>query len=347
MIGIVRVPSAWIGAIQFGTTGLWASFVVSNAVGATVAYLWFQRGTWPDADVTDAPPGESRRYKSTTDDPGCFAGPARSWRMRNEPSWNDDPIVGMVHLDPLPGSPGFEGDRRTVREQAVADARALIAGGVDAVLVENFGDAPYYPDEVPRHVVADLAATARELRRAVDCPVGVNVLRNDAEAAVAVAAATGGSFVRVNVHTGARATDQGVVAGRAHETVRLRDRIGAGVAVLADVAVKHSAPVGDRDVAAIAEEAVDRGLADGLIVSGPATGEAADADELEAVVDARDEADRDVPVLVGSGVTPENVSGLFDIADGVIVGTALKVDGETTNPVDADRVTALVDAAGE
>jgi membrane complex biogenesis BtpA family protein len=212
--------------------------------------------------------------------------------MRTESSWNDDPVVGMVHLDALPGSPGFGGDRRAIREQAVADARALTAGGVDAVLVENFGDAPYYPDEVPRHVVAELAATVRELRDAVDCPVGVNVLRNDAEAAVAVAAAAGGSFVRVNVHTGARATDQGIVAGRAHETVRLRDRLGAGIAILADVAVKHSAPVGDRDVAAVAEETIDRGLADGLIVSGPATGEAADADELRAVVEARDEADR-------------------------------------------------------
>lgn len=265
--------------------------------------------------------------------------------MKNESVWNDDPIVGMVHLDPLPGSPGFEGNREAIREQALADARALVAGGCDAVLVENFGDAPYYPEEVPRHVVAELAATVRELRRVVDCPLGVNVLRNDASAAVAVAAAAGGSFVRVNVHTGARATDQGIVAGRAHETVRLRDRLDADVAVLADVAVKHSAPVGNRDLAAVATETIDRGLADGLVVSGPATGKVTDADELQAVVDARDDADRDVPVLLGSGVTPENVSGLFDIADGAIVGTALKVDGETTNPVDADRVTALVAAA--
>jgi len=267
--------------------------------------------------------------------------------MDRKPFGADGAVVGMVHLDPLPGSPGFEGDREAIREQALADARVLVAGGCDAVLVENLGDVPYYPEAVPRHVVAELAATVRELHRAVDCPLGVNVLRNDVEAALGVAAAAGGSFVRVNVHTGTRATDQGIIEGRAHETLRLRDRLEADVAILADVAVKHSAPVGERSIGEVATETIERGLADGLVVSGPATGQAADADELREVLAARDDADRDVPVLVGSGVTPENAPDLFDLADGAIVGTALKVDGETTNPVDADRVATLVAAVEE
>ncbi|WP_225334670.1 BtpA/SgcQ family protein [Halomicrobium urmianum] len=253
------------------------------------------------------------------------------------------PVVGMVHLPPLPGAPGFE-DREVVRERAVADAEALAAGGVDAVLVENFGDAPFYPDDVPDHVITEMTAATRAVREAVDCPVGVNVLRNDAEAALSVAAATGGSFVRVNVHVGARATDQGVIEGRAHETLRLRDRIDADVAVLADVAVKHSAPLSARPVTEQVADAAERGRADGLVVSGPATGSSADADELAAVVGVRDDVDPDVPVLVGSGVTAENAPDLLDVADGAIVGTAFKRDGEVANPVDEDRVRRLVDA---
>jgi membrane complex biogenesis BtpA family protein len=255
------------------------------------------------------------------------------------------PVVGMVHLPPLPGAPGYGGDRGAVRGRALADASALLEGGVDALLVENFGDTPFYPDEVPPHVVAEMTAAVRELGLGVDCPYGVNVLRNDARGALSIAAAAGGSFVRVNVHTGARVTDQGLLEGSAHETVRLRERIDADVAILADVAVKHSAPPAERDAGTTATELIERGLADGLVVSGPATGEPADTGQLRAVLDARDDTDPDVPVLVGSGVTTENVAALLDVADGAIVGTALKRDGETTNPVEVDRVAALVAAA--
>ncbi len=258
---------------------------------------------------------------------------------------SESPLVGMVHLPPLPGSPRFAGDRKGLRGRALADAFALAESGFDALLVENFGDAPYYPDDVPKSTVAEMTAIVRELGIGVECPYGVNVLRNDAQAAVSVAAAGGGSFVRVNVHTGARVTDQGVLDGAAHETLRLRDRLDADVAILADVAVKHSAPVGERDIGAIAEETIERGLADGLVVSGPATGEPADAEELKTVLDRRDDVDPSVPVFVGSGVTPENVAALRDIADGIIVGTALKQDTETAAPVDPDRAQAFADAA--
>jgi membrane complex biogenesis BtpA family protein len=260
---------------------------------------------------------------------------------------SESPLVGMVHLPPLPGSPRFAGDRKELRGRALADAFALAESGFDALLVENFGDAPYYPDDVPKSTVAEMTAIVRELGIGVECPYGVNVLRNDAKAAMSVAAAGGGSFVRVNVHTGARVTDQGVIDGTAHETLRLRDRLDTDVAILADVAVKHSAAVGERDIAAVAEETIDRGLADGLVVSGPATGEAADADELKTVLNRRDDVDPSVPVFVGSGVTPENVAALRDIADGIIVGTALKQDGETAAPVDPDRVAAFVEAASD
>jgi membrane complex biogenesis BtpA family protein len=257
------------------------------------------------------------------------------------------PVVGMVHLPPLPGAPEYDpdGGREAVLGRARADARALVDGGVDALIVENYGDAPFYAADVPDHVVAEMTRAATAVTAAVDCPVGINVLRNDATAAVSVAAAVGAAFVRVNVHTGARVTDQGVIEGRAAETLRLRDRLDADVAVLADVAVKHSAPLGERDLGAAVADTIDRGRADGLVVSGPATGSVTDADDLRTVVAARDDTDPEVPVFVGSGVTADSVADLLSVADGAIVGTALKEGGATTNPVDPERVRSVVGAA--
>ncbi len=257
------------------------------------------------------------------------------------------PVVGMVHLPPLPGSPRYDPNdgREAVLDRARADARALADGGVDGLVVENYGDAPFYAEDVPKHVVAEMTRVATAVAETVDCPVGINVLRNDAAAALSVAAAVGAAFVRVNVHTGARVTDQGVIEGRAAETLRLRERLDADVTVLADVAVKHSAALGEQDLGTAVADAIDRGRADGLVVSGPATGEVTDADDLRTVVAARDDTDPDVPVFVGSGVTADSVADLLSVADGAIVGTALKANGVTTNPVDGDRVRALVAAA--
>lgn len=250
------------------------------------------------------------------------------------------PLVGMVHLPPLPGSPGFEGDRQQIRERARADARRLETAGLDGILIENYGDVPFYPEDVPNHTVAEMAAICQEVRDAVDVPFGVNVLRNDATAAVSVAAATGGSFVRVNVHTGTAQTDQGHLQGRAHETLRLCEQIDADISVFADIAVKHAAPP-EREIEALAADAIERGLADGLVVSGPKTGEAVAASHLDSVLNARDDADRDVPVVLGSGVTAENAAELLEKADGAIVGTALKRDGVTDGPVDTERAERL------
>jgi hypothetical protein len=254
-------------------------------------------------------------------------------------------VIGMVHLPPLPGAPRYAGDRQAISERARSDARALEAGGVDGVLVENFGDAPFYPEDVPRHAVASMTALVRDVVEAVDVPVGVNVLRNDGTGAVAVAAAAGAAFVRVNVHAGVRVADQGLLAGRAHETLRLRDRIDADVAILADHDVKHSAPLAAREGDAEVAESVERGLADGVVVSGGGTGDPTAMADLQAVVDRRDELGGSTPVLVGSGVTADSVADYLAHADGVIVGTALKRGGETTAPVAAARVRELVTAA--
>ncbi|WP_306057965.1 BtpA/SgcQ family protein [Natronococcus wangiae] len=254
------------------------------------------------------------------------------------------PVIGMVHLPPLPGAPGYDpatDDRDAIRTGMLED------GGIDGIMLENFGDAPFYPDEVPTSTVAEMAALATALTSAVDVPVGVNVLRNDAEAALSIAAAAGADFVRANVHVGTAATDQGVLEGRAHETLRLRDRIDADAAILADVHVKHATPVGDADIRRAALETVERGRADGVIVSGSGTGAETALEDVERVADVLAERDPErAPVFVGSGVASETVGDCLEAgADGVIVGTALKEGGETTNRVSSERVTELVSAA--
>ena len=251
------------------------------------------------------------------------------------------PLIGMVHVGALPGSPRFGGDFEAVLTAAVADARALQEAGFDALLAENFGDRPFFADDVPKVTVAAMARALAEVRRAVGLPVGVNVLRNDARAALAVAAATGAAFIRVNVLAGTMATDQGVITGRAAEVARLRASLQVPVRVLADVFVKHAAPPAGLTLEQAAADTWERAGADGLIITGAGTGKAA---ALEDVARARAAAPG-APLYVGSGVTAQTVASILSVADGVIVGTALKRDGMVGNPVDPERARALVAAA--
>lgn len=248
------------------------------------------------------------------------------------------PVIGMVHLRALPGAPDWAGDLGAVESAALRDLDALVAGGVRAVIVENFHDAPFFPDLVPPQTVAAMAVIAAALRRRhSSVALGVNVLRNDATASLAVAGAVGGAFIRVNVHTGAAVTDQGLLAGRAHLTVRQRREFGLGeIGILADLRVKHAAPLGPRDVAAEAADLRARGHADALIVSGTATGAATDPAQLTIVRAAAPEC----PLVVGSGVTVDNVGLYAGIADAAIVGSSLKVAGA----VDAERTARLLAA---
>jgi len=250
------------------------------------------------------------------------------------------PLIGAVHLRPLPGAPGRGGTLEKVIAAALADADAIVKGGADGLIVENFGDAPFFKDRVPPHTVAAMTvATLRIRERFPKVPLGVNVLRNDASAAVGIAAAVGADFIRVNVHTGVYATDQGIIEGRAHETLRLRESLRSSVLIFADVNVKHAASLDGRDAAVLAKEAAERGLADAVIITGPATGAAALPEEV-----GRAGAAVSVPLIVGSGITPQTVGGYFADADGFIVGTYLKRAGRIENPVDAARVRKLISA---
>jgi len=246
-------------------------------------------------------------------------------------------VIGVIHLRPLPGSPRWSGNFQSVVDRALSDANAYARGGVDAVIIENFGDAPFTKASTGPETVTAMTAAGSAVRAAIKIPIGFNVLRNDVCAALALCAACGGSFVRVNVHTGAMVTDQGIIEGDAYHTIRYRQRICPGVLLFADVHVKHAVPLGEFTIEDSAHDTLERGLADALIISGTGTGVAADIGDVERVRRACPKA----RILLGSGVTLENAREFLRFADGLIVGTSLKVGGRLDNPVDAKRVTAL------
>jgi len=249
-------------------------------------------------------------------------------------------LIGVIHLPALPGAPRQADDMTALVRAAVADARAYAAGGADAVVVENFGDVPFTKGAVPPETVAAMAVAGSAVRAAVRLPLGFNVLRNDAHAALALCAACAGAFVRVNVHCGAMLTDQGVIEGRAFETLRQRRLLAPDALILADVHVKHAAPLADIPIEIAARDTVERGLADALIVSGTGTGVATDLRDVERVRAACPGA----ALLLGSGVTAGNVRDYLRSVDGVIVGTSLKRPGGGRQPVDERRVAALARA---
>jgi membrane complex biogenesis BtpA family protein len=254
-------------------------------------------------------------------------------------------LIGVIHLLPLPDSPRFHGSLAEVVDSAARDAMVLAECAFDAVIVENYGDAPFTRAEVSAATVAAMTRCALAVSAAAPTlELGINVLRNDAASALGIALSCNAGFVRVNVHTGARLTDQGVITGEAHDTLLRRRQLGLQDAtkLLCDVAVKHSTALAPRPIAVEARETVERGLADAILVTGAGTGEAADASELGAVLQAVD-----VPVLVASGVDEHNLDQLScheRRAHGVIVGSCLRASSKAGEPIDAARAGAFAHA---
>ena len=251
-------------------------------------------------------------------------------------------LIGMLHLPPLPASPRGSMPMAQIIAHALRDADGLVSGGCHAMMLENFGDAPFFPVRVPAETIAAMTAVAVDVRRRFpDVPLGINVLRNDGCSAIAIAAAVGAAFIRVNVLCGARVTDQGIIAGIAHDLLRDRARLKAdAVKILADVDVKHSAPLAPRPLEEEVQETLARGQADAVIVSGQGTGKPTDLDHVRRAKAAAKAA----PVFIGSGVTPQTIASFLPHADGFIVGTAFKADGDPSQPVEIQRVRAMAAA---
>jgi len=250
-------------------------------------------------------------------------------------------VIGVVHLPPLPGSPGYAGAAiDTLVDAALADAQRYARGGVHALIVENHGDIPFAkPSDLGPETAAVMAVITDRVRREVGLPLGINVLANAAEQALAVAHAGGAGFVRVNQWANAYVANEGILEGPAAAATRYRTRLHAQqVRVFADVHVKHGAHAitADRSL-----EELTRDLeffdADAVIVTGQRTGDGADLAQLRRV-----RAATQLPLLVGSGVTEASVGDVLSVADGVIVASALKVDGVWWQPVDETRVRAFM-----
>jgi membrane complex biogenesis BtpA family protein len=251
------------------------------------------------------------------------------------------PVIGMVHLWPLPGAPGYTGyGMQVIVEHALRDAEALVQGGVDGLVVENMWDLPYYVgNDVKPEAMTAQAVAAAEVVKNFPIPVGINVIHNGGVVCLAIAVAAGARFIRVCILTGARVWDTGEFDhGCAAELMRKRKELAAdGIHIFADVDKKHSVPFPGIDLQTHIQWTEFYG-ADALIVSGKFTGNAPD---VEKVREAKRLATR--PVLIGSGCSAENAATFLQYADGIIVGSSLKRDGVMENAVDATRVSALME----
>jgi len=250
-------------------------------------------------------------------------------------------LVGMVHLLPLPGSPGWAGSAAAIRARAEADLAALVEGGCDAVIVENMGDAPYLKRDVAPATLAAMAIAVDTIVRKSPVPVGVQVLAGANEAALGVAVASGASFLRVEGFAYAAVADEGWMDACAGPLLRSRSALGSQVEIWADIQKKHSAHAvtADLDLADLARGCAFCG-ADAVVVTGGCTGASTSPNDVMLA------SNGELPVIVGSGVTPADAGELARVADALIVGSWLKVDGDWRNEVDVERVRTLRGAMG-
>ncbi len=249
------------------------------------------------------------------------------------------PIIGVVHLLPLPTSARWGGSLSAIIDRAEQEAVALVSGGVDGIIVENFFDVPFPKSRVDPAVVSAMTTVVSRLMELVSIPIGINVLRNDSLSAMAIASCTGAAFIRVNVLSGVMATDQGLIEGCAHELLRYRRELGSQVKIMADVLVKHAQPLSSSDLTNAVRETIERGLADAAIVSGVATGSPPTLEDLQLAKAAAG----DIPILIGSGASFDNISSLMQFADGAIVSSSLKRQGKIENSIDPIRVSQFVE----
>lgn len=249
------------------------------------------------------------------------------------------PIIGMIHLLPLPGSPHYGGSLERVWEAALADLNALTEGGISAAIVENFGDVPYSPavDDITVHAMAILLD---RLMRVSSIPLGVNVQYNCTQAEWDLAYLTGAAFLRVEAFAENRMGPNGLFPAAAPSLMRRRAMYPGESLILADIHVKHTFPMVAQPTAFTVESAVESG-ADSLIVTGLQTGAAPTPDEVREMKKYAGQ----TPLLIGSGIKDSTVADYLTVADGVIVGSSIKEDGDVYRPVDAERVRRLVACA--
>jgi len=251
-------------------------------------------------------------------------------------------LIGVIHLPPLPGSIRYGGlDISTIIDFAVRNARVLDEAGFDGVILENFNDYPFKTRVRNPETIASMAVIAREVVKTVTIPVGINLLRNSGPEAAAVAIVVGASFIRSNAYCEAVVSAEGILEPVAREVMETMTRLNSKITVLADVFVKHGSPLHRMTIEDVAKDCVERDLADALVVTGPRTGEPPDPLLVRRVVKAVS-----AKVLVGSGITPNNVNDYKD-AHGFIVGTYLKDEEGQIDSVKARQLVSAVKQLGK
>jgi uncharacterized protein len=251
----------------------------------------------------------------------------------------DKPIIGMVHLRPLPGSPRYDGNLNEIYAQAEWEAQTLSNAGADGLIVENLGDEPYRVGEPDPIQFAMMAAITRQVQQTVSIPVGVNVQFNAWQSELAIAHACQADFVRVEVFVDTVVSAQGIVHPCSAQITRYRKELNSRVALFADIQTKYTTNIVPQPLTQSAIDAQNAG-ADALIVTGAATGAAT---PLDAVIEVKSVVN--LPVLVGSGTSLQNVEQVLSIADGAIVGSALKEESNAENRISADETQAFMAAA--
>lgn len=251
-------------------------------------------------------------------------------------------MIGMVHVQALPGTPFAKLPISRIIDDARKDAATLIEAGFDAILIENMHDIPYLNRTVGPEITATMAVVASRIREMTPCPLGIQILAGANRDAIAAALASGADFIRAEGFVFAHVGDEGLMNSDAGELLRYRKAIGAEhVAILTDIKKKHSSHAITQDVS-LAEtcEAAEFFGSDGLIITGTSTGKPADPFDVNAALSASS-----LPIVIGSGITPENLPLFWEMADGFIVGSWIKEGGKWNNPVDPDRAQALMKAA--
>ena len=247
-------------------------------------------------------------------------------------------LFGVVHLKSLPGSPSNKLSTDEIIEFAQEDVDSLIDGGVDGLIIENFGDVPFVKDNISKRTLASFTAVVENLTIKKEIKVGINVLRNDGIAALSIAEATKSNFVRINVLNNTMFTDQGIIEGEAHIINQFKSNLNREIEIYADVFVKHAVPPPGSKIENHAEELINRAGADVVIVTGDGTGYEINLEDLHKVRNI-------VPngkLAIGSGVNSNNVKAYKDLADILIVGTSFKFNNDVSKKVDKSKVEELV-----
>lgn len=244
------------------------------------------------------------------------------------------PVIGVIHLLPLPGAPLYEGASvQEISEKAVSDAKVLADNGVNGLIIENFGDKMFQKTVGPETVAA-MTYIAKDIKNQVKIPIGLCALQSDAISSIAIAKAVEGAFVRVPYYTETSVVDAGTMESIAAAALRYRKFLGSDVKIFADVHIKHSYPLMQRPIEYAAEDSYHRGMADAIIITGRKTGGDTNPDDIKRVREALPE----VPLVVGSGVTKENVERYISMVDAIIIATGLNYDGKVEAGPDPTRI---------